>query len=276
MIVADITNPVFSKVIRGIEEKLYREGFGMLLFDTEMQEEKVWQSIQIMDDKKVEGIFILGEHFDQKKLKKLISLNVPVVTVTTQIPIYGKGIPTNFASISINNERAAYYAVDYLCKRGKKRIALLMSAEDDENVGRDRYRGFCSALRENDIPIEKDLICFNDRLSMESGYEAIYLLNKRRVAFDAVFGISDLSALGAMRALSELGYRIPNDIEVIGFDGIEQGLYSVPSLTTMDQPRFLMGQTAAEVMLDMLHHKKLISREFILDFAFIERESTGK
>lgn len=276
VIVADITNPVFSKVIRGIEESLHKRGFGMFLFDTEMQEEKVYQSINFMEEKKVEGIFILGEHFDKEKLKKLISLGIPVVTVTTQIPIYGRSIPTNFASITINNERAAYTATDFLCKKGMERIALLMSAEDDENVGKARYQGFCNALKDNGIGFRPELVCFNEHLSMESGYQGIYKLHEKKIEFDSVFAISDLSALGAMRALFELGYRVPDDIAVVGFDGIEQGAYSIPSLTTIDQPRFLMGQTAANVMLDMINKKKVISREAILDFEFIERESTGK
>lgn len=276
VLVADITNPVFSKVIRGIRETLQKSGFGMFLFDTEMQEEKVYQSIDIMEEKKVEGIFILGEHFDKKKLKRLISLEIPVVTVTTQIPIYGRGIPTNFASITINNERAAYTAVDFLCKKGKRKIALLMSAADDENVGKDRYQGFCNALRDNGIELNRELVCFNERLSMESGYRGIYKLHEKKIPFDSIFAISDLTALGAMRALFELGYRVPEDIEVVGFDGIEQGSYSIPSLTTIDQPRFLMGETAANIMLDMINKKKVPSRETILDFEFIERESTGK
>ncbi len=276
VIVADITNPVFSKVIRGIKETLQKSGFGMFLFDTEMQEEKVYQSIDIMEEKKVEGIFILGEHFDKKKLKRLISLDIPVVTVTTQISIYGRGIPTNFASITINNERAAYTATDFLCKKGRREIALLMSSADDENVGKDRYHGYCNALRDNGIELDQERVSFSDRLSLENGYKGIYKFHEKKIHFDAIFAISDLTALGAMRALFELGYRIPEDIEVIGFDGIEQGLYSIPSLTTIDQPRFLMGETAANVMLDMIHGKKVLSREAILDFEFIERESTGK
>lgn len=276
VIVADITNPCFSKVIRGIEETLRKSKFGMFLFDTEMREEKVDQSIDIMEEKKVEGIFILGEHFDKKKLERLILLNIPVVTVTTQIPIYGKGIHPNFASITINNERAAYCATDFLCKKGRKKIALLMSAVDDENVGKARYEGFCHALKDNDIEPNEELVCFNERLSRESGYQSIYRLCEKKAEFDAVFAVSDLTAIGAMRALFELGYRIPDDIEVVGFDGIEDGIYSVPSLTTIDQPRFLMGETAANIMLDMVNKRKLLSREAILDFEFVERESTGK
>lgn len=276
VIVADVTNPVFAKVIRGIEETLRKSGFGMFLFDTEMQEENVYQSISIMEEKKVEGIFILGEHFDDKKLKKLIAMKVPVVTVTTQIPIYGREIPNNFASITINNERAAYSATDFLIKRGKKKIALLMSTEDDENVGRDRYNGFRHALLDNKIEFDSEMVCFNEQLSIENGYKGIMTLHKNKKEFDAVFAIADLTALGAMRALHELGYRVPDDIAVIGFDGIEQGMYSIPSLTTIDQPRFLMGKTAANVMLDMIHGERVVSREVILDFEFIERESTGQ
>jgi len=275
VIVADITNPVFAKVIRGIEENLHEKGFGMFLFDTEMQEEKVCQSLDIMEEKKVEGIFILGEHLDKNKLERLITLNIPVVTVTMQIPIYGRGIPANFASISINNERAAYCAGDFLCKKGKQKIAFIMSAADDENVGKARYQGFCTALRDNQVTFTQDLVCYNQRLSIESGYKSIYALHEKKVEFDAVFAISDMAALGVMRALHELGYRVPEDIEVVGFDGIEQGMYCTPSLTTIDQPRFLMGKTAADVMLDMINKKKILNREAILDFEFIERESTG-
>ena len=275
VIVADITNPCFSKIIRGIEETLQKSGFGMFLFDTEMDEKKVIQSINIMEEKKVSGVFILGVYFDKKRLKRLISLNVPAVTVTSQIPIYGRGIPANFASITINNERAAYSAIDFLCKKGKTKTALLMSLADDENVGKARYQGYCNALKENGIELNPELVCFNQRLSLESGYNCIYRLFEKKIIFDSVFAVSDLTALGAMRALAELGYSVPGEIAVVGFDGIEQGSYSVPSLTTIDQPRFLMGETAAKVMLDMIRGQKVLNREVILDFEFVERESTG-
>ena len=261
VIVADITNPCFSKIIRGIEGTLQKSGFGMFLFDTEMDEEKVTQSINIMEEKKVSGIFILGEHFDTKKM--LTDLYVPVVTVTSQIPICGYELPSNFASITINNERAAYSAMDFLCKKGKRKTVLLMSLADDENVGKARYQGYQNALKEHGIEIDQELLFFNQRLSMESGYECIYKIHEKGVDFDSIFAVSDLTALGAMRALSELGYAVPEDIAVVGFDGIEQGAYSIPSLTTIDQPRFLMGETAAKIMLDMIHKKKVLNREII-------------
>lgn len=274
--VADINNSFFSKIIRAIEETLQESSFSLLLFDTGMQEKKVTQCIDTLEEKMLDGLFILGEHLNNEQYQRLVDLNIPVVVITMQVPIFGHGLPKNFASITINNERAAYSAIDFLCKQGYQHIALLMSAMDDENVGHARYVGYCNALSHNKLDLEPSLVCSNDYLSLQSGYDSIKSLVEKGTKFDAVFAVSDFVALGALRALCECGLRVPQDVVLVGFDGIEQGQFSIPSLTTIDQPRYLMGQVGANIMLDMVQKKELINRETILNYTFVERESTRK
>ena len=151
-----------------------------------------------------------------------------------------------------------------------------MSAMDDENVGNARYVGYCSALSHNKVPLDPDLIRSNEYLSLESGYNYIKSLVEAGTKFDAVFAVSDFVALGALRALNEFGLKVPEDVALVGFDGIEQGQYSTPSLTTTDQPRYLMGQVGANLMLDMVQKKEVINREAILNYTFVAREPTQK
>lgn len=274
VMVADITSSFFAKIIRGIEETLQESGFELILFDTGMQRDKVSRCIEVVRDKMLDGLFVLGEHLDKKQFRQLVEWKLPTVAITMEVPLAGAGMPPNFASITINNERAAFCAADFLCSRGYRRIALLMSPMDDENVGKARYTGYCHALSRNDIPLDPALICCCEVLSQENGYANTRKLLQNGVSFDALFAVSDLAALGAMRALHEAGLQVPRDIAVIGFDGIEEGLYNVPSLTTIDQPRFLMGQEGARRMLDLVQGKQLLQHETILNYTFIEREST--
>lgn len=93
---------------------------------------------------------------------------------------------------------------------------------------------------------------------------------------DAVFAASDYAAFGAMRLLHERKIRIPEDISVIGFDGVEQGKYSYPSLTTINQPRYQMGKVGMQLMMDMIQKKEILNREVLLQYEFNERESCLK
>lgn len=274
VMVADITSSFFAKIIRGIEETLQESGFELVLFDTGMQQEKVTRCIEVVRDKMLDGLFVLGEHLDKEQFQQLVEWKLPTVAITMEVPLAGGMMPPNFASITINNERAAFCATDFLCGRGYHRIALLMSPMDDENVGKARYTGYCHALSRNKIPLDPALISCCEILSQENGYKNTQKLLQSGVEFDAVFAVSDLAALGALRALHEAGQKVPQDIAVIGFDGIEEGLYNVPSLTTIDQPRFLMGQEGARRMLELVQGKQPLQQETILNYTFIEREST--
>lgn len=275
--VADITNPLLAKITRVIEETIQKDGYSLLLFDTNMHKDRVNQCIDITQDKMLDGLFILGEHItDDSQLNKLTKLNIPIVTVTMHVPMIGSKLPDNFASITINNERAAFCATDFLVSHGAKKIALIMSPEDDENVGYDRYAGYCKALEHSNIPVNENLLCVNERLCYQAGYDSIRRLINEKIEFDAVFAMADTAAFGALRALYETGIRVPEDVSVVGFDGIEQGEFSVPSLTTIDQPRYLMAQESARIMMELIQKKEVSNREIILDFNFVQRESTTR
>lgn len=273
IVVSDITSTFFSMIIKGIEDALPNDEYGLMVFDTSMKQEKLFKAINIMEDKMIDGIFFLGEQMDQELFYKLEKMNIPIVTISMQILINSERIPKNFGCVVINNERAAFIATDYLCKENHKEIALIISNPNDENVGNARYNGYCRALINNGIAINQSLILEGD-LSTTSGYHLVSKLIKNKNLPSAIFAASDSAALGALRALLENKIKVPEEVSIVGFDGIESGIYSFPSLTTIVQPRYQMGTVGTNLMMQLLANEEIISREIILDFDFVKREST--
>lgn len=275
VIVSDITSSFFSKIIKRIEATSAENQYSFMMANTDMNPDKVTDAIRLMGEKMVEGIFMLGEIVTVDIIEQLERMDIPVVLVSMNIPMIGKGLPKNFASVSINNERAAFCAVDYMCSIGCRKIAMLMTDMDDQNVGKARYDGYRKALKAHGIQHEDCLVISGD-LSMESGYDCMKRLLDDGIVPDAVFAASDYAAFGAMRLLHERKIRIPEDISVIGFDGVEQGKYSYPSLTTINQPRYQMGKVGMQLMMDMIQKKEILNREVLLQYEFNERESCLK
>lgn len=272
IVVSDITSSFFLKIIKGIESSESEDKYGFLMSNTDLTHEKVRYAFRLMEEKMVQGIFILGEKITDSLMKQLELMDIPVVLVSMSIPMTGRGLPDKFASVSINNERAAFSAVNYLCQLGHKKIAMLTTDLEDQNVGKARYEGYKKALGVNGISLDGSLV-LSGNLSMESGYECMKELLDNGTVPDAVFAASDYAALGALRLLQERSIKVPEEISVVGFDGVKQGRYSYPALTTINQPRYQMGKMAMKLMEDMIQGKEILNREVILQYEFDERES---
>ncbi|KID44803.1 LacI family DNA-binding transcriptional regulator [Levilactobacillus brevis] len=273
VVVSDITSTFFSSIIKGIENNLPKE-YGLMLFNTSLDTKRLHTALEMIYEKHADGLFFLGEHMDEITLNKLEQSHMPVVAVSSKIPFTNKKFPANFAYVSINNEQAAYLATDYLCESGHRRIALLISDIKDENVGFDRYNGYRRALLDNKIKLDSEII-FEGDLSLLSGYELTQkMINQTRNNLPtAIFAASDNAALGALRALHENNLSVPEDISIIGFDGIESTEFSTPSLTTISQPRLEMGEESVALMMKLISNDQLLERKMTLDFSFIKRES---
>ena len=144
-------------------------------------------------------------------------------------------------------------------------------SEDDPNSGIPRTEGYCRALGEQGIPVDPTLIvCGGYRL--ERGYEDMKRLLGERRDFTAVFAVSDDVAIGAMRAVQEAGLRVPEDLSIVGFDGIEMAEYTFPGLTTVSQPFEKIGEEASRLLVSRMKDGKR-GGNLVLPFALQERES---
>lgn len=181
--------------------------------------------------------------------------------------------------VTMRNVEAARAATQYLIDTGHRRIAVV-GAHEGEVIGSAglRLRGYCEALEAAGIPLDPGLISYATLWHRANGARSMRELLGRGVSFDAVFGLNDTLALGAMRVLQESGRRVPEEVAVIGFDELDEAEYSIPSLTTVDPGRTWIAATAVTTLLERISQGDALGgpRELLAEFRIIERESAPR
>lgn len=267
VIVPDITDLFFSKVIEGIEMYLNEKGYVILLCDSHHSDEKEAHYMSELMDRAVEGIILATPN--ALALDKLLAVkqyaSFPYVLLDRGINKRDGG------NILVNEFAGAYEAVAYLIELGHQRIGML--ANDSKFYKMDeRTDAYRQCLTDHQIELDESWVVSN-AVTIEGGYLATKaLLAKADVS--ALFCGNDQMAIGAYRSIFEAGLKIPEDISVIGYDGLDITKYLTPSLTTVYQPAAGIGQAAAKILVDAIagsHHDypnkmfptKLIKRESV-------------
>ncbi|UYO97465.1 LacI family transcriptional regulator [Microbacterium sp. M28] len=178
--------------------------------------------------------------------------------------------------VTMRNVEAAKAATEYLLRAGRRRIAVV-GAHEGEVIGSAalRLQGYREALADAGIPYDDSIVGYTTLWHRANGADSMRELLARGVEFDAVFGLNDTLALGAMRVLQEAGRRVPDDVAVVGFDGLDEAEYSIPSLTTVDPGREWIAKAAVKTLLERIGagDDKPAPRTLLADFRMLERES---
>ena len=179
--------------------------------------------------------------------------------------------------VAMDNVGAAAAATAYLLQRGRRRIAVL-GAHAGEEIGSAglRLAGYRQALDEAGVPYDPDLVGYVDLWHRANGAEAMDQVLARGVELDAVFAMNDELALGALRRLQQAGHRVPQDVMLIGFDDLDEGRFSLPSLTSVDPGRAEIARTGVDLLLQRLEGERdERPQEQLTRFRVVERESTA-
>ncbi|WP_116948997.1 LacI family DNA-binding transcriptional regulator [Jiangella endophytica] len=179
--------------------------------------------------------------------------------------------------VTMENVDAARAATDHLLDLGRRRVAVI-GAHEGEVIGSAglRLRGYRAALDARGIAYDEALVVDAGPWHRINGAEAMRSLLERGVEFDAVFALNDELALGALRVMQEQGIRVPADVAIIGFDDVDEGKYSLPSLSTVDPGRREIARLAVDVLLDRIEKgPEEPRRELRSAYRIVERESTG-
>jgi len=269
VLIKGITNPFFSRMIKVIEKEITRRKYSMILHQVESDADEIDSAIELSMEKKLKGIIFLGGCFNHSQ-QKLAAIKIPFV-LTTITSLDDSVDKTVFSSISIDDFAEAYKAVDYICKAGHREIAIISAAPDDQSIGWLRLEGYKKALEDNGIPVEPQKIVSTGEFSLQCGYDSINkLLSQTR--FTCVFCISDMLAMGAAKALLDSGKKIPDDVSVVGFDGLEMARFYSPSITTIYQPDEAMALDSVKTLMDVLENEG-VHRHVKFDATLIEGES---
>lgn len=276
VLVKGITNPFFSNMIRIIEEETQRSRYALVLRHVEPHEDEVDVALELKKEKRLRGIVFLGGRFAHSR-EKISKLNVPFIFSTISVSVSGSLGKLDFSSIAVDDMMESRKMTEYLLGLGHREIAII-AERPEEPIGRLRVDGYRQAFAERNLEVPEELICYvQDNIeyySMENGYITTKKLLESGRKITAIFATADSLAIGACRAVLEAGKRIPEDISVAGFDGIEMGEYYNPKLTTMKQPVEKMAKDSIRLLLDVIA-KRQEPQHQIFPAELTVRESTG-
>lgn len=247
------TNPFLTAVLRSIEQAVAAAGYTMALQQIDPGDDEIAAGAGLVRSKRLRGLILLGGEFDYTA-ERTADLMVPFVCCTFT-GTFGSLKKDAYSSVSINDHDEAYRAVKMLLDHGHRRVAILLESTKDRSISELRYQGYCDALQDAGIPFDPDLVAESGSFEMEDVFTATQHLLSRCDDFTALFTISDLMAMAAIKALHNTGRQVPQDCSVISIDGIEMTRFIVPTLTSMVQPSAEMGTQAVRILLDVLEGK---------------------
>ncbi len=262
LIVKGLNNPFFQGMFPLFQEALEREGYQFLLHTVRADSDESYVAEEIAKEKRLKGIIFLGGKMDYPE-KVLENIRIPLVLCSVAGRSGSDEEKILVSSVSIDDPKEAYKVVDYLCKNGHKRIAIVTGQKSDSTVGPLRLQGYKQALLDNGIEYDESLVGYmgdNPEYSEANGYCIMEQLLKNGGDFTAVFVISDRMAVGVYKAIYDAGKRIPEDYSVIGFDGIELTHYMQPSLTTVVQPVQQMVDSSIKMLMEQIEDSSVRQR----------------
>lgn len=278
LLVKGIANPFFSNMIQIIEEETQRNKYALVLRHVEAYEDEVDVALELIKEKRLRGIIFLGGAFYHTE-EKLEKLTVPFVFSTIGIKASEVVGNKGYSNIAVDDRIESKKMTDYLLDLGHRKIAIITEGSEEPSVGQLRLEGYEDAFKERNLAIDSNLVCYVkediEHYSMENGYLTTKKLLTSGVEVTAVYATADLLAIGACRAILEAGKRIPEDISVVGYDGIALGEYYNPKLTTIKQPAEDMAKKTIRLMLDVIDGKEE-HQQIIFEAELIERESAAR
>jgi LacI family transcriptional regulator len=261
----------FGSVIHGIEKVVSQNDYNVLIYQSNELYEYEKKAVQTFLRSQVDGVLasISKETINLEHYADLKKRGVPLVLFDRSNDALG--VP----AVVVNDYQGAFNATKHLIEQGCRRIAHIGGQQHVTNFNQ-RLRGYIDALNVHNIALDDDLIVYG-KVSIDSGRECMKQLLSRKP--DGLFAVEDYTALGAMQAIKQAGYVIPDDIAVAGFANETFGEYLTPSLTTVNQHTIRMGEEAAGLFFDVLNKKRFIKTtptKLILEPELIVRESSMK
>ncbi len=270
VIMSDISNPFFAEVVKGITDIFQKIEYNIILCSTENDKNIERKEIEVLVNKQVEGFIIAGSRpINDINASFIIELSetYPIILVNSFI----KG-GTKLFSVMVDEKEAAYKSFNYLVSKEKRDIYLLGNQLWKTTMVKTSALKQC--LSENNIAFDKTKL-IDCEYSYSSGRDAAKELIKRKIPFPyTLFCCSDMIAIGAMREFLVSGAKIPEQVSIMGYSNIEMASLVTPSLTTVDQKMFSLGQKSANLFVDILNEKYPTNKKLYSDYELIIREST--
>ncbi len=244
LVIPDITSPFFPRVALGVEDTMLEAGYSVFLCNTNWNLEREKACLDQLARNQVDGILVSSVAAQAREVEKRMAPGMPLVYLSS----YPEGTARSY--VRVDNVLGADMAVSHLISRGRRKIIFIGSVQEPYSL-EDRLEGFRKALQNGGIA-PRDTMIHLGEFREDSGYSIIQGILKSGERPDGIFAENDLIAMGVVSGIRDLGFRVPEDISVIGFDDISIASYRDVQLSTIHQPRYRIGRAAAEIMLEQL------------------------
>lgn len=267
VVLPELGNTFYSDILAGIESVAKPKNYSILIMETHSDPQAETHCIELLRQKQVDGLITFSASLSRETFKEYAS-QFPIVIACRYFD------DDSLPNVSIDNTKATKDIVEYMLNLGHKRICYLAGPTNIQ-IYRARLNGYLTALQERGMALDPSLIQNCDS-SIQGGYDAMSaLLSNAAPDFTAVVASGDIMAVGAIRALNDFKYKVPDDIAVAGFDDIELSTLFSPTLTTVRQPKRQIGIRSMDKLLELIAGKKPKSFRDVLSYELIIRESSG-
>lgn len=265
VLIPDISNIFFSRVVRGVEKIAYQNKYSVIICDSENSVEKEESYIDILLQEKVEGLIFIPSSRKNDEVKRLVKRGIVVVLVDRTLDNF------NFPAVVCDGFDDSYKLTKYLIDQGYKKIGFI-KGPPAVTTAEDRYRGYIQALRDSNIGFNQVYVK-KGRYTFESGYKAAREYLKIKKLPQAIIAANDLMAIGVIRAFEKFGFKVPADVGIAGFDDILFSRLMSPRLTTIRIPAFQMGQQATRVLFNLMEGRSIRKIKRIVKTRLIKGDS---
>ncbi|MDD1508645.1 MULTISPECIES: LacI family DNA-binding transcriptional regulator [unclassified Pseudomonas] len=265
LLLPNASNPYFAELARGIEDHAERNGYSVILCNSDDDIDKQLRYLRVLLERRIDGLIVATVASDAAFAQALAALRVPLVLVDRSL----EGVSAD--QLRIDHEQGAYLATRHLLELGHRRIVCIGGPASTQVVQL-RAGGYRRALDEAGIEAQAVVDC---AFTSPAGHAAAQVLLAGEQRPTAIFAGNDMIALGVLRAAAERGLQVPQQLSVVGFDDIEVSRYLHPALTTVGQRIGQLGEQAAERLLARIRKPGLAAEQRLIEPTLMLRESTA-
>lgn len=269
LIIPDISNLFYPQIVRGVDDYISEHGYSMLLYNSNSDPEREKRQLLTMIDNRADGVIFCSGVTNEAFLREYRRYGTPLVFI-------GRTFDSHLSDgcVTGDNEKGMYESANFMIGHGHTRI-LYLDGLAAVSGAINRLQGYRHALFDANIPADPALMCSGE-FSVSFGYQTVCRLIGEGTSFTAIVTGSDLVAIGAIKALKACGLRVPEDVEVIGFDNIELSEIFEPALSTVSKPHNAMAKEAARILLSVIEGNRPPINHMIVNASLVLRDTTRK
>ena len=269
VLIPELDHPFFSALCFSIEKTLFASDYRALICSAEEDREKENAYIEMLLRQRVDGVIIVPTGHSIENIYRLLKNSVPVVVLDRDMP----ELTAN--RVVSDNYQGAYDGTKHLIELGHTNIGVIGGPAYSEPMV-DRIQGIRTATEANGLVIPPERMIIGSDQQFEMGYSATKRLMQESDPPTAIFALTDVMAVGALHAASKMGLSVPGDVSIMGFDDIPLAKYCIPTLTTIAQPIYEMGEVAVKLILGYLREPTQAFETVRLNTHLVHRKSTAE